>query len=200
MKRFRMLILVVVIIAALTAVAIPALAADPFYTGNWSFEADVNGDGHPDKWNVKGAVYRLCDHGYATYDDCMMVFPPSNKGAAVWQRYNSDGSLVVVTGEEVESTYLGQGVFGAKNFDSYRAYFGYRIVYPGGENVLLYDDIPGGTYPFTNLFFSALVGSWGKDLGDDIYYGNIDHLSWGVMVLPGDGTLGVDWIWSVLAL
>ena len=199
MKRVRLVILAGLVIAALTMAVLPSLAADPFDAGNWSFEADNNSDGQPDKWNVKGDVVYLCDHGYPASDDCMMVFLPSNKAAAVWQRFDGEHKITVVT-EEGSKENLGNAQFMAKQLDSYRAHFGYQIVYPDGTTILLYDYFPGGTYGVRSQVFYDYVSGWGKTLEEDLFNGNVEHLSWGVLTLPGDGYLGVDWVWSILAI
>ena len=197
MKRVRLVILVGLVIAALFAAVLPAMA-DPFVGGNWSFEGDKDGDGNPDKWNVRGDVVRLCNHGYPATDACMMVFLPSNKVAAVWQRIEGENKIVVA--EEASKENLGHAQFMAKQLDSYRAHFGYEIVYPDGTTILLYDYFIGGTYGVRTQVFYDYVGGWGKTLEDDLLNGVVDHVSWGVLTLPGDGYLGVDWVWSTLAI
>jgi hypothetical protein len=189
------------VIAALFAAVLPALAdvtPDPLL--NQSFEGDKNGDNIPDKWNTKGDVFRLCNHQWTsyTYDDCMMVFPPSSSGAALWQRLNGEKFSWVVVSQEGESVGLGGAWYAAKQLDWGRAYYG-GIVYGPDTKYVIYTEIDGGTRNFNFESFSAVCGVTDcakveAMMGD----GTIYELSYGFLVLPGDGYLAVDWIYFPL--
>ena len=185
MKRLRLLILTGLIIAALAAAVIPALASGPSIPLNSSFEGDKNGDNIPDKWNVKGDVLRVCDHQYDSYDNCMMVFKPSNKAAAVWQILVPD-EWVVVT--EEASCYWGADYSGAINLDPERAYFGYIVYFVDGTNYTIYTDWPGGTYPMQYWQSYWEFPDCTPDLPD------WEMVKWGVVSYPGEGYLGVDYL------
>ena len=190
MKRTRTFILVGVIVATLFAAVLPSLAVvvDPSTALNWSFEGDKNNDNIPDKWNVKGDVFRTCDHPYYpgdTLTPCAMVFPPSSKSAALYQDVNGEFSVEVLT-EEGETVVLALALAGGKKLDWYRAYYGIRFDLPDGTTITLYDDVSGGNFPFSKHFFLDTAGSWAKNGF------STDSFRHGILVLPGDGYLGVD--------
>ena len=193
MKRVRLVILTGLVVTALFAAVLPALAVPDLYdTHNLGFMGDKNGDNVPDKWNVTGDVFRACNHPYTAYtsDSCMMVFPPSNKAAALWQRYDNDDDLIWVVLEEGQLWTIGGTLRGAKRLDWYRAYFGIRFYYTDGSEIVVYDSIPGGNYPFTWQNFEHTFSGPGADPRTD----NQASVLTGIMVLPGDGYLGIDMI------
>ena len=183
MKQLRTTMLAGVIFIALIVAIVPALAVDPPL--NNSFMGDANNDNIPDKWNVKGDVFRTCDHPFTAYttDDCIMVFPPSSKTAALWQRANLD--IIIIVGEEGSSEFIGSSVMGAKKLDSARGYYGLRLHLEDSTTITLYDEIPGGNYPFDFYLFYDTVGPWIDGL-------SIPEATWGILMFPGDGYLGVD--------
>ena len=190
MKRTRTIILATVLVIALFATVLPALA-DGEVEFNWSFMGDKDGDNVPDKWNVKGDVFRVCDHPYTsyTYDACMMVFPPSNRAAAVWQRATDPLHIIVVT-EEGSLEDIG-GFFGAtKALDAYRGYFGVRVKVSDGSVFTVYDYIPYGHNTWNTYVMSAKIGGW----GDDYEVDDITEAMFGILMTPGDGYLAVDMI------
>ena len=187
MKRIRLLILTGLIIVALFAAVIPALAVIPISPLNNSFMGDQNNDNIPDKWNVKGDVFRTCSHPYypgSTIDPCMMVFPPSGKSAALWQHAPVNVAIVII--EEGIPVEIGRARMGAKKLDSYRGYFGLRLHLADGTTMTLYDEVPGGNYPIDHYGFMDNVGNWAADglVIPDVTYG--------ILMLPGDGYLGID--------
>ena len=187
MKRIRLVILTGLLIAALALAVVPALAAGPNYGEilNWSFEGDKNGDNIPDKWNVKGDVMRLCDHQYASFDNCMMVFKPSNKAAAVWQILDAEAYSWTVNSEEALCV-VGVGYVGAYNLPSERALLGAMINYTDGSQITAYILMHGGTYPINGEVFELTLPNCNPDLPDKA------EAKWGVLTLPGDGYLGLD--------
>ena len=188
MKRVRLLILTGLLIAALTLAVAPALAGLPHVIWNWSFEGDKNGDNLPDKWNVKGDVLRVCDHQYASFDNCMMVFKPSNKAAAVWQILDYEtGDWTVVT--EEASCGFGGGQIGALNLDTERAYYGRIYDMKNGTRYTLYGTIDGGTYPIGVQVVHVTVPNC---IPNVVSEDNIATMRWGVLTYPGEGYLGVD--------
>ena len=184
----RIVLLTGLLIAALALAVIPALAGGDIDEAlNWSFEGDKNGDNIPDKWNVKGDVLRVCDHQYASLDNCMMVFKPSNKAAAVWQILDADPETWTVLSEEA-SCEIGYGYVGAIGLDSERALLGGIVNYTDGSQITAYVLINGGTYPISHHTFDLTMPTCTPDLPDQA-----DGM-WGVLVLPGDGYLGVDYL------
>ena len=187
MKRVRLLILTGLIIAALALVAVPAFAGPPYPVTelNSSFEGDKDGDNIPDKWNVKGDVLRVCDHQYASADNCMMVFKPSDSKAAVWQTLSPEGWKVVT--EEAMCVYM-DGYTGMMGLDSDRAYVGYNIHWADGSSYTLYAAHPGGTHPIDFIYFYWDFPDCNPTIPDPV------QMRWGVLSFPGDGYLGVDGI------
>lgn len=71
-----------------------------------------------------------------------------------------------------------------------------RIIFyhPDGTKYLLYDEIPGGNYNFSYIPFSDVCGeTWCADLDQALIDGTITEFSYGILTLPGDGYLAVDW-------
>ena len=187
MKHLRLVILTGLLIAALALAVIPAFGAGYGTVLNWSFEGDKNGDNIPDKWNVKGDVLRVCDHQYASYDNCMMVFKPSNKSAAVWQILDAESDLWIVITEEA-ACQVGEGYLGALTLDSGRAYFGGIVDYVDGSQISAYFLLSDGTYPISHEVFNLNLPICLPDTPDEA------GVRWGVLTFPGDGYLGVDYI------
>lgn len=197
MKRIRIVILTAIVVAALFAAVIPALAEDPWYFFNMSFTADNNGDGLTDKWHLKGDTVWVCGVNHPTlyYDDCIVVIKPSSKGAAVYQQFTCDQDFYChfVHPSEEYVAWIGQAGIAAKQLDGGRAYFGHRIAYHDGTVAVFYDEVPGGNYDFTNGPYTNFydgVGWWAEDFNE-----NVKSVTWGVLALPGDGYLYIDWLW-----
>ena len=187
MKLNRALILTAVLIVALFAAVIPALAIDPLTLLNVSFMGDSNGDNIPDKWNVKGDVFRTCSHPFypvSTNDPCMMVFPPSTERAMLWQHAPVKVGFIII--EEGQPAEIGRAWMGAKQLDTYRGYYGLRLDLGDGTMVTLYEEVPGGTYGFGHHSFMDNLGSWAIDG----FY--VPEATYGILMLPGDGYLGLD--------
>ena len=196
MKRTRTILLATMLVIALFVAVLPAFGHF-FDELNWSFMGDKDADGDPDKWNVKGDVFRVCDHPYTSYtaDACMMVFPPSNRAAAVWQRVTDLDAMpvypswIVVT-EEGSNEFIGEFYGASKALDSYRAYYGVRLTFSDGVTVLYYDEVPGGHNHFSTYLFYDIVELEGLayDLDD------LAQVTYGVLAGPGNGYLAVDYI------
>ena len=191
MKRVRLIVLTGLAVVALVAAVVPALAHNPVEF-NWTFMGDKNSDNVPDKWNVKGDVFRVCDHPYTSYtmDACMMVFPPSNRAAALWQRITAGEiypSWLVVT-EEASHEFIGEAYGATKAFDAYRGYYGVRLTFDDGFRVTVYDMVPYGHNPFGYMSFYDYIGVWGAQYGPE----DVVDYTYGFLVTPGDGYLAVD--------
>ena len=187
MKLNRTLILTTVLVVALFAAVIPALAIDPGTLLNDSFMGDQNNDNIPDKWNIKGDVFRTCSHPFypsSTNDPCMMVFPPSTETAALWQHAPVETTFLIV--EEGVPSEIGRAWMGAKQLDAYRGYYGLRLKLHDDTMVTLYEEIPNGTYPFGHHEFMDNLGSWAKTSF------SVPEATYGILMFPGDGYLGID--------
>ena len=195
MKNVRLVILAALLVAALFAAVFPALAISPDSRLNQSFEGDKNGDNIPDKWNVRGNVLRVCDHPYTALDACAMVFLPSNRAAALWQRIDElPGSWTDL--EEGVLVNFAEGQVAAKQLDDYRVYAGVRLYHPNGTVYTLYNEVSGGSYPFNYSAFGTVCGETCTELILGVADGTRRDPSsfYGFLVRPGDGYFAVDWL------
>ena len=185
MKRTRTIILAGVLIAALFVAVLPAFAVAELIAINYSFMGDQNNDNIPDKWNVVGDAFRNCTVNYLT-DACGMIFPPSASKAIVWQQLPADIAVEALSEEPTVTT--GLSILGAKQFDWGRGYVGMRAVGDDNSVVTVYDSVNGGTYPFNFFQFTDTVGGWIEGFESD-------NVKIGIVVLPGDGYLAVDYLY-----